>query len=135
MPKRRPERNRKNLPSAFALLGVTLVLLAAVGLSGCAGKSPSRPHDSAASTAAPSQPAGPVNLKWDPSPSVVVGYHVYRGTKSGGPYERLTTAPIPTTSYSDTAVVSGRTYFYVVTSVDPAGVESAFSNEIKSTAP
>src|SRR5207249_9523568 len=36
-----------------------------------------------------------VGLSWDPSSSPVVGYKVYRGTQSGGPYQKLNPAPQP----------------------------------------
>lgn len=58
---------------------------------------------------------------------------VYRAQTSGGPYTQLA-CPAPSTSYIDTTVLSGQTYFYVVTAV--AGTqESAFSNEVKTVIP
>jgi len=55
----------------------------------------------------------------------VVGYYVYRATTSGGPYSKLNpSAPVTTTSYSDTTVTTGNTYYYVVSAVDCAGNES-----------
>jgi hypothetical protein len=76
-----------------------------------------------------------VYISWDPSPSVVVGYRVYRGTVSGGPYINCTTTPIPGLNYTDTMVVAGTTYYYVVTSIDAAGVESVYSNEAAAIIP
>src|SRR5207248_780147 len=69
-----------------------------------------------------------VSLSWDPSTSPVVGYNVYRGTHSGGPYQRLNPSPQPATSYADATVQSGVTYFYVATAVAPDLVESRHSN-------
>jgi len=70
-----------------------------------------------------------VSLGWSPSTSSVVGYHVYRGTLSGGPYSRLTANTVGGPDFSDTTVASARRYYYVVTALNSAGEESAFSNE------
>ena len=67
-----------------------------------------------------------VNLSWNSSPTAT-SYNVKRSTTSGGPY--TTIAPNVTgTSYSDTAVSVGTTYFYVVSAVNPTG-ESPNSNQ------
>jgi len=70
-----------------------------------------------------------VALSWDASTSSVVGYNIYRGAQSGGPYSRLNTTPMAGTSYTDDAVASGSTYYYVATSVDSHSSESAYSNQ------
>jgi len=74
-------------------------------------------------------------LTWDPSVSAVVGYNVYRGTASGGPYTALNSSLVSSTTDTDTAVQSGQTYFYVITAVDSNNVESAYSDEISATIP
>jgi len=76
-----------------------------------------------------------VGLTWSPSTSSVSGYNVYRGTTSGGPYTKLNGSSLVTTSYSDSTVQSGSTYFYVTTAVSSAGVESAKSNEVRAPIP
>jgi len=77
-----------------------------------------------------------VSLSWTASASSgIAGYNVYQGTVSGGPYAKLTSAPVPAIQYTDTTVQSGNTYFYVVTSVDSSNDESAFSNEAVATVP
>jgi Abnormal spindle-like microcephaly-assoc'd, ASPM-SPD-2-Hydin len=76
-----------------------------------------------------------VGLSWDPSSSPVVGYNVYRGTQSGGPYQRLNPSPQPDTSYTDGSVQSGFTYFYVATAVGTDLVESRHSNETSARIP
>src|SRR5581483_6483410 len=76
-----------------------------------------------------------VTLTWTASTSTVVGYNVYRGDTSGGPYTRLNGGAITGTSYADTAVVEGQTYYYVATSVDGSGQESVFSNEAQAYIP
>jgi hypothetical protein len=76
-----------------------------------------------------------VLLDWSPSTSAVEGYNVYRGTVSGGPYTRLNGTLDPGTSFSDHAVASGKTYYYVVTAVGKDNVESAFFRQTAATIP
>jgi fibronectin type 3 domain-containing protein len=76
-----------------------------------------------------------VSLSWDPSTSTVVGYNVYRGTQTGGPYARVNGSVQAGTAYSDNNVQSGTTYFYVVTAVDASSQESGFSNETMALIP
>jgi hypothetical protein len=75
-----------------------------------------------------------VALNWTASASTVSSYKVYRGTVSGGPYGLLTTN-LKATSFTDSTVQSGTTYFYVTTDVNAAGTESIFSNEFQSFIP
>lgn len=80
-----------------------------------------------------------VTISWTPPGIVggsgsVKGYNVYRGTVTGGPYTKQNATPAPASPYVDTAIVSGTKYFYVVTTVDTANNESAFSNETSATA-
>jgi fibronectin type 3 domain-containing protein len=65
----------------------------------------------------------------------VVGYNAYSSVQSGGPYTKLTGAPVAATSYSDSAVQAGQTYYFVVTSVDSSNVESAYSAEVSALVP
>jgi hypothetical protein len=76
-----------------------------------------------------------VDLAWAPSSSPVIGYFTYRGSQSGGPYSRLNSSPSTDTSYSDSTVQSGQTYYYVVTSLGTDSVESAFSNQATAVVP
>jgi len=76
-----------------------------------------------------------VSLSWDASTSEVIGYNVYRGTQSGGPYVKLTLSPLPTTTYLDSSVADGMTYFYVSTSINKEGEESTYSNQATATVP
>lgn len=86
-------------------------------------------------SAAASVSAHSVALNWNASTSSVIGYLVYRGTVSGGPYSRLITSADPATTYTDASVQSGSTYYYVVTSVNGSGQESAFSNQATAVVP
>jgi fibronectin type 3 domain-containing protein len=66
----------------------------------------------------------------------VIGYNVYRGTSSGGPYPtKLTPSPQPTIGMVDNTVMAGTTYYYVATSVDQNSLESIYSNQITVTVP
>lgn len=76
-----------------------------------------------------------VALSWSADSSTVAGYNVYRGTQTGGPYAKLTSAPAPATTYGDNTVTSGQTYFYVTTAVDGTGAESTHSNEVQAVIP
>jgi hypothetical protein len=74
-----------------------------------------------------------VSLRWTASTSTgVTGYRVYRGSKPGS-YKPLVTVG-KVTSYVDRAVVSGKTYYYVVTAVNSAG-ESTYSSECQAVIP
>ena len=76
-----------------------------------------------------------VGLSWNPSTSQVIGYNVYRGTVSGGPYTKLNATVNTSTAYTDGSVQSGKTYYYVATSVDAQNVESAYSNQTTAVIP
>ena len=76
-----------------------------------------------------------VVLSWNVSTSPVIGYNVYRGQVSGGPYTKVTSAPVSVTSDVDSTVQSGSTYYYTVTSVDSSNMESGFSNETSAIIP
>jgi Abnormal spindle-like microcephaly-assoc'd, ASPM-SPD-2-Hydin len=77
-----------------------------------------------------------VALTWTASTSTVSGYNVYRGTTSNGPYTtKLNSSLVTSDQYTDSTVVSGQTYYYVVTSVDSNNVESADSNQATAVVP
>lgn len=62
---------------------------------------------------------------------LAVGFNVYRSTVTGGPYTQINTTliPIGTLTFTDSVVVAGSTYFYVVDAQDANGVHSAQSLE------
>jgi len=74
-------------------------------------------------------------LSWTGSTSSVMGYYIYRGTQTGGPYAKLNATPVSLTTYTDSSVQAGQTYFYVATAVDSSNVESSYSNETSATIP
>ena len=78
----------------------------------------------------------PVALSWTASTSPnVMGYNIYRGNASGGPYSKINPALDPNTAYTDNSVSDGQTYYYVVTAVNSDSEESAYSNEAKAVIP
>jgi len=80
-------------------------------------------------------PAHSVTVSWASGDPTVVSFLVFRSDVSGGPYEPLTASPVTELTYTDSAVSSGSTYFYVVTELDAAGDESPFSSEASATVP
>jgi fibronectin type 3 domain-containing protein len=76
-----------------------------------------------------------VALSWQASSSDVDGYNVYRSGALSGPFSKLNSSPDDGTSYTDSTVQSGGTYYYVTTAVGTDGVESAYSNKVKAVIP
>ena len=78
-----------------------------------------------------------VTLNWQKAEApqgTIIGYNIYRTTKQGGPYTPIASR-VQGTSYKDESVSSGETYYYVVTSMDDAGHESPYSQEISAHVP
>jgi hypothetical protein len=70
-----------------------------------------------------------VVLSWTASTtSNISGYNLYRSATSGGTYTKVNTALVVPTSYTDSSVQAGHTYFYVATAVDTSGNESVHSS-------
>ena len=68
----------------------------------------------------------------------VVGYRLYRSTDENlekDKWELLTPQPLTTSTYQDTKVESGRTYFYYLTAIDRAGNVSEVSDVVSETVP
>ena len=79
-------------------------------------------------------PRHSVDLSWSARPSAgVIGYNVYR--KTSGQYSRINASLEARTTYTDSAVEAGITYFYIVTAVDENGAESAYSDTFKVVIP
>jgi hypothetical protein len=77
-----------------------------------------------------------VSLSWNPSTSPnLSGYNIYRGSVSGGPYTAVNTSLVPGSTYTDSGVQGGLTYYYVATAVDYTGAESVYSNEATAVVP
>ncbi|WP_407644625.1 cellulose binding domain-containing protein [Cohnella cholangitidis] len=106
-----------------------------------AGESANSAQASATPIAVPTVPAAPtgltatggnaqVALSWTAS-SGAVSYNVKRATTNGGPYATVATG-VTGTSYADTGLTNGTTYYYVVSAVNAAG-ESANSAQASAT--
>jgi hypothetical protein len=88
-------------------------------------------------------PAHVVKLSWNASAPVsksprdaIVGYIVYRSTTAHDPNAvAITSSKIPSTTYSDSTVESGKTYYYVTRAVTAGGTLSGPSNEIPVVVP
>ncbi len=98
---------------------------------------PSVPSSEASVTIAPAAPtspaasiraAGNVALSWSASTGAV-GYNIYRAFSSGGEGSTVFVGNVAGTSYIDSAVSGGNSFFYQITAVD-AGGESVKSSEV-----
>ena len=74
-------------------------------------------------------------LSWTASTSTVIGYNVYRGPVSGGPYTLVNSSLVAGTQYVDSTVLAGQIYYYVATAVASGNVESTYSNQVSATIP
>src|SRR6266511_2347398 len=73
---------------------------------------------------------GQVSLSWNAS-SGATSYNVKRSTTSGGPYSTVASG-VTSTSFTNTGLTNGTTYFFVVSAVNSAG-ESGNSNQASAT--
>jgi len=89
--------------------------------------------------AAPKMASHSITLTWTPAtqPANInaVSWNIYRSTVSNGPYTLIASEPVASVTYVDTAVTAGNGYFYEMTCVDSAGVESARSTAVDVTIP
>ena len=125
-------------PGQSATLNVTFAPASAGSVAGSAtvsSNAASSPSTVSLSGTGTQPVAHSVTLGWIASTSPVAGYNVYRSTISGGPYAKLNSSAVNSTSYTDSTVQSGQTYFYSATSVDSSGNESPFSTEVTATIP
>jgi fibronectin type 3 domain-containing protein len=110
--------------SVIAMVVAVLVVCGLIGTAFFRKQDPPKPHS--------------VTLRWRPPTSgrgsPIVSYNVYRSTTPGGPYVRIASS-VNAPPYDDSLVNGGRTYYYVVTSVDAAGRESRYSSEISAAIP
>jgi len=77
-----------------------------------------------------------VELSWAISPEGdLAGYHVYRAESIDSPGERENKDLLPTPTFRDMSVTSGRRYYYTVSAVDRAGNESPQSSVVVADVP
>jgi Purple acid Phosphatase, N-terminal domain len=81
---------------------------------------PAAPSGLTATAASKSQ----INLKWTDNATNETSMVVARSTTSGGPYTDIATLAAGTTSYSDTGLSVGKTYYYVVRAVGTGGTSA-----------
>jgi fibronectin type 3 domain-containing protein len=94
-----------------------------------AGSVPTAPTGLTATV--PSGRGGRINLSWTASTGAT-SYNVKQATVSGGPYTTIATG-VTTTTYNNSGLTTGTTYYYVVSAVNAAG-ESPNSNQASATA-
>jgi hypothetical protein len=117
------ESSARRRSGALLLWAIPSLLVACGGGGGNADSSPGTP---------------PVTLQWDAviDPSLV-GYRLYYGLIPGtylqAPGEGLSVGNVPT--FTLTGLSSGTTYYFGVRAYDSENNESAYSNEISTTAP
>ncbi|MFC2073183.1 hypothetical protein ACFLUU_10935, partial [Chloroflexota bacterium] len=99
-------------------------------------------EDSATPDATPAAPTGlaatpgdrQVSLDWDDnSEGDIDGYNVYRSLTSGSGYTKINSSLVELSTYTDTTLTNGTTYYYVVTAVDLIANESGYSSEDSAT--
>jgi hypothetical protein len=77
-----------------------------------------------------------VALLWLPSPTIgVVGYNVYRRTTPSGTPVKLNSVVNLLTTFVDTTIQSGQSYYYSATAVGLNGMESAESAQAPAAIP
>jgi hypothetical protein len=77
-----------------------------------------------------------VQLSWNASNSKrILGYNIYRGNRSGGPYKKINEVLDPNTRFTDLTVSAGKKYYYVATAVNWRKRESAHSKQIQVVIP
>lgn len=84
--------------------------------------------------AVPGDKPATIDLSWQPvADNDLLGYIVYRRT-SGSGWQKLTSTPVASPSYTDTTATAGQRYTYRITAIDTSGNESPPSNEAEETA-
>ena len=77
-----------------------------------------------------------VNLSWDApgytGESALTGYNIYRSNRAGTQGALIKSVGPAITTYTDTGLINGTTYYYEVTAVNTVG-ESAVSNQASAT--
>jgi hypothetical protein len=81
-------------------------------------------------------PVHTVSLSWTASTSPnIVGYNIYRRTGTTGSFTQINSGLNATTTYVDTSVADGQTYYYETTAVNSSNEESEPSTPISVVIP
>jgi glucuronyl esterase-like protein/fibronectin type III domain protein len=100
------------------------------GFSAFSGATPNPPPPPPTPTGLAAMPGnGQVSLSWNAS-SGATSYNVKRSTTSGGPYTTITNRT--TTSFINTGLANGTTYYYVVSALNSGG-ESGNTSQVSAT--
>lgn len=137
----------KGLALGHCIAAVLFGLLC-FSLSGCAGGASSTttpgptptptpgpgPSPTPTPSPTPSPAAHSISLSWLSSSSPnIIAYNIYRATVSHGPFTRV--GNVAGTSFTDSGVQSGQTYFYEVTAIDNTNTESAPTAPVSAAVP
>jgi large repetitive protein len=94
---------------------------------------PTAPAPQAPANLTATSSTGQVSLSWSASTGAT-SYSIFRGTSAGAEGATAFAPNLTVTSYIDTAVTNGTTYFYTVKAVNSTGTSGA-SNEASATPP
>ncbi len=136
-----PRQPDGSLPTGFGRLVASSILIdkgVNVGLPYSGSAPDLGAYEFSSSPTPPSAPTGltatpgnaQVSLIWNAS-SGATSYNVKRATVSGGPYTTIASG-VTSTSYVNTGLSNGTTYYFVVSAVNAAG-ESANSGQVSAT--
>ena len=89
---------------------------------------PATPYGLTATAASGTQ----VNLSWTDVSANETSFKIERKTGSGGTYSQIASVGANVTSYNDTGLTSGTTYFYRMRASNSSG-DSSYSNEVSAT--
>lgn len=93
------------------------------------GSAPSAPTNLVATGVSNSQ----ANLSWTAPGGVINRYRIFRSFSQSTGYSQIDSVAVPTTTYSNTALTAGTTYFYRVFAVGNFGMSAASNTDSATT--
>ena len=77
---------------------------------------------------------GAIRIDWDTHPdAAVTSFNIYRSLSDTIGFVQINTTPVAAETYTDAAVTTGETYYYMVSALNPAGYESLPSGWVRIT--